>query len=254
MGELSLPLKHAQQKQQAPHLLSLSQHLACKRLPHLTFSLSSTLHKIPFFPRLILVLPLNRRLACRTQQSRLSSFPFPPSRKNQATARQSFPLTHHATLFSIPGKPLASAPPPNKRLSSVSFPFKHHLSQSSPPSNKRNSKSSPPQSSPPQSSPPQSISPQSISPPKAAPMNRTKTHTPCPLVKKHWRSSTYPSIYPRSAMRSFFSCCYCTTEKSWWQYSSAKFFAIDSATSCDMKRTALCFCGSSLIKFLVFPA
>ncbi len=140
-GTLTTPQTHATKAASPPSPLTFP--TSClQKAPHLTFSLSSTLHKIPFFPRLILVLPLNRRLACHTQQSRLSSFPFPPSRKNQATAHQSFPLTHHAHPF-LHLKPLASAPP-NKRLSSVSFPFKHHLSQTAPPQSSPNEQNAPP--------------------------------------------------------------------------------------------------------------
>ncbi|SQF96541.1 Uncharacterised protein [Bartonella quintana] len=48
--------------------------------------------------------------------------------------------------------------------------------------------------------------------------------------------------------------CCCTTEKSSRRYFFAKFSAVYSAAFCDVKRTALCFCGSSLILFWVFPA
>ncbi len=61
------------------------------------------------------------------------------------------------------------------------------------------------------------------------------------------------AFFSAAVTKDFHSCC-CTTKKSLRRCFSAKFFATYSAAFCDIKRTALCFWGSSLIVFWLFPA
>ncbi len=56
---------------------------------------------------------------------------------------------------------------------------------------------------------------QRLPPQQPLEMNERKTQNPLPPVKQHWRPLPCPSMIYLMGGKSFFPCCYCTTEKSW---------------------------------------
>ncbi len=104
---LIAPQTHATKAASPPSPLSLSQHLASKS-PHLTFSLSSTLHKIPFLPPPYilsfthLTLPSNTTIfPSNTSHTQVSDASF--NTHFQTYLFMEFPLT---TLHKIPFFPV----------------------------------------------------------------------------------------------------------------------------------------------------